>query len=401
MALLVVSILVNYIERGNLSVAAPAIKGELGLTEYELGKLLSAFFWTYAGCQLFAATGWLVDRFPVGWVLGLAYFLWSGATAVSGMTAGFVSLYVLRLMVGAAESVAYPAYSKILAGNFPEHHRGLANALIDVGSKVGPALCTLGGGLLIARFGWRAFFIGLGLGGMLWLLPWALWVPRDGAAQAAQAQDAPTILDVLRQRRAWGTFFALFCANYYWYFLLTWLPFYLVRERRYSMDRMALFGSLAYLAIGVSSLAGGYLSDRWIAAGATPTRARKTFLVAGLTLSTIIVPVAAIRDETIAMTLLMTACFVFGFWSSNHWAVSQTLAGPKAAGKWTGLQNGVGNLAGVVSPWVTGAVVTWTGSFFAAFAVAAAVALVAAALYLFAIGPVAQVTWPRHGEPAH
>jgi sugar phosphate permease len=159
------------------------------------------------------------------------------------------------------------------------------------------------------------------------------------------------------------------------------------------MDRMATFGALAYPAIGVSAIAGGWLSDRWIAAGATPTRARKTFLVSGLLLSTIIIPVGIVRDETAAMALLMTACFVFGLWSSNHWAVIQTLAGPKAAGKWTGLQNGVGNLAGVVSPWLTGAVITWTGSFLMAFVVASAMAVTGACMYLFAIGPVEQVRW--------
>jgi MFS transporter, ACS family, D-galactonate transporter len=393
LALLVLSILINYIERGNLSVAAPALKGELGLSEYELGKLLAAFFWTYAGFQLVAVTGWVVDRFHIGWGLGIAYFLWTGATALTGVAAGFASIFLLRMVLGAAESVAYPAYSKILAGGFPEHHRGLANALIDFGSKAGPAIGTLGGGLLIARFGWRAYFIGLGLAGMLWLLPWAVWMPRDRAAQVAQALDAPSILDVLHQRRAWGTFAGLFCANYYWYFLLTWLPFYLVRERKYSMDRMATFGAMAYLAIGISAIAGGWLSDRWIAAGATPTRARKTFLVSGLLLSTIIIPVGIVHNETAAMALLMTACFVFGLWSSNHWAVSQTLAGPKAAGKWTGLQNGVGNLAGVVSPWLTGAVITWTGSFLMAFVVASAMAVAGACMYLFAIGPVEPVRW--------
>ena len=255
------------------------------------------------------------------------------------------------------------------------------------------------GGLLIARIGWRAYFICLGLGGMVWLVPWAVWMPRDRAAQVAQAADAPTVVELLAERRVWGTCAGLFCANYFWYFLLTWLPFYLVRERRYSMERMATFGSLAYLAIGVSSVMGGWLSDRWIASGATPTRARKTFLAAGLTLCSIIVPVGLVHDETLAMTLLMVSCFMFGMWSSNHWAVSQTLAGPKAAGKWTGLQNGVGNLAGVVSPWLTGAVVTWTGSFFMAFVVASVIAAVGACMYLFAIGPVEQVRWARGAVP--
>jgi len=395
LALLVFSVFVNYADRVNLSVAAPPLKGELGLSEYELGKLLSAFFWTYAGFQLFGIAGWVVDRFHVGWVLGIAYFLWSGATAITGMVTGFTTLFALRLLLGMGEAVVYPAYSKILACNFPEHHRGLANALIDAGSKLGPALGTLAGGVLIGRYGWRAFFIAMGLGAMVWLIPWSIWRPRDAAIGSAVAREAPGLVEILGQRSAWGTFFGLFCCNYYWYFLLTWLPFYLVRERGFSMQKMALFGSLAYLTIAGAAVVGGYVSDRWIAAGGTPTRVRKTFTGGGLALASIILPVSIIRNENLAMALLLAGCYAFGTFCSNHWAITQTLAGPRAAGKWTGFENGVGNLAGVVAPWLTGALRTWTGSFYIAFVMAAAIALTGAAMYVFVIGPVAPVAWRR------
>jgi ACS family D-galactonate transporter-like MFS transporter len=403
--LLVLSIFINYIDRGNLSIAGPLLmaspeKGGLGLDPARLGSLLSAFFWTYALFQLLGVVGFLLDRFDVAWVFAAAYLAWSAATAATGLANSFVVLFGLRLLLGMGESAAYPSYSKILATHFPEHHRGLANALIDAGSKFGPALGTLVGGLLMARFGWRPFFFVLGAASLIWLLPWMKWMPRAEGAIAQHgahtAHPPPGVLHILRQRSAWGSFGGLFCGNYYWYFLLTWLPSYMVMERHFSMDRMATMGSLAFLAIGVSSALCGWLSDHWIAAGATPTRVRKTFTVGGLTLSTVILPVAMVNSKDLSMALLFVACIFFGMWSSNHWALIQTLAGPPAAGKWTAVQNGVGNLAGVVAPALTGLVVQRTGQFFWAFAVATGIVLVGAFFYMFVIGRIEQVDWsPR------
>src|SRR5207302_1099214 len=113
-----------------------------------------------------------------------------------------------------------------------------ANALLDAGSKMGPALGTLAGGILIASFGWRPFFFALGAGCLLWLVPWMIWRPRDNSATEETDRPMPSITEILVQRSAWGTFFGLFCANYFWFFLLTWLPSYLVKERHLSMNRM-------------------------------------------------------------------------------------------------------------------------------------------------------------------
>ncbi len=389
--LLAFSVFINYIDRGNLSIAAPMLKEELGISTAQLGILLSSFFWTYATFQI--VSGWLVDRFDVNWILAGGFFLWSLATAATGLVHGFVMLLVLRLILGIGESVAYPAYSKILAGYFPEHHRGLANALIDAGCRCGPGLGTLFGGFLMARFGWRPFFMVLGLASLLWLGPWIKWRPRHGSLAAQNAGEAPGVGEILSQPLAWSTFAALFCANYYWYFLLTWLPFYLVRERHFSMDTMATVGALAYFAIAFSTSLTGWLADRWIVSGATPTRVRKTCAATGLALATIILPVSVISDPTASMTLLILACLAYGIFSCSHWAITQTIAGPLAAGKWTGLQNCFGNFAGVVAPALTGFVVQHTGHFFWAFVVAALVSLTGSMVYVFLIGPVEPVKW--------
>ena len=161
--------------------------------------------------------------------------------------------------------------------------------------------------------------------------------------------------------------------------------------------KMAVLGALAFFAAAASSVVSGWLSDRWIAAGATTTRVRKTFTGAGLALATIILPVSVVRSDRTAMVLLMLACAFIGMWSSNLWAITQTLAGPRAAGKWCAMQNGVGNLAGVAAPWVTGWVVQRTGQFYFAFLVAAMVALAGSAITIFGIGPVEQVKFRRRG----
>jgi ACS family D-galactonate transporter-like MFS transporter len=399
LALLVLSIFINYIDRSNLSIAValPPPKG-LSLDPVRQGYLLSAFFATYALFQLLGIVGLVLDRVDVGWVYAIAFLVWSVATAATGMAIGFAVLFTLRLLLGVGESAAYPCYSKIFATHFPEHHRGLANGLIDAGSKFGPALGMLVGGLLMARFGWRPFFVVLGAASLVWLIPWLKWMPRgEGivAKSAVHADPPPGVMHILEQRSAWGSFAGLFCGNYYWYFLLTWLPSYMVKERHFSKEHMANMSALAFLAIGVSSALCGWLSDHWIAAGATPTRVRKTFTVGGLTLATIILPVAMVDSKDLSMALLFLACIFFGMWSSNHWALIQTLAGPPAAGKWTAVQNGVGNLAGVVAPALTGLVVARTGEFFWAFAVATGIVLAGAFFYMFVIGRIEQVDWSR------
>jgi len=389
--LLVFSVCINYIDRGTLSVAAPQLTAEMHLTATQMGYLLSAFFWTYAVCQIIG--GWLVDKYDVRWVYGIGFLLWSLATAATGLVGGFISLFVLRLLLGMGEAVSYPSYSKIIAGNFSERHRGIANAWIDAGSKCGPAIGNLVGGLMVASFGWRALFIGLGFGSLIWVIPWFVWGPRDKAEEVIKKVGAPSFAEILSKRDAWGTFIGLFCGNYIWYFLLTWLPFYLVRERHFTIEQMALVGSLPFFGIATTSVIGGYLSDNWIAKGGSPTRIRKMFVVGGLVLVNIMLPAVLIKDNNTAMIVLMVASLCFGFYSSNLWAITQTLAGPVASGKWTGMQNGIGNLAGVVAPTITGIVVDRTGEFFLAFVTAGVVSVLGALCFWFVVGPVKPIRW--------
>lgn len=392
-ALLAISVFINYIDRGSLSIAAPALKDELHFSDGQLGILLSAFFWTYAGFQI--VSGWLVDRFNVNWVMAGGFLVWSVATAATGLIHGFEMLMVMRLLLGVGESVAFPSYSKILAKHFPETVRGRANAFIAVGIAAGPAFGIFFGAMLIARYGWRPFFAGLGLLCLLWLLPWMRWMPRGPGLAVSHDAQTPRISEILRQRSAWGTFGGLFSYNYLSYFLLTWLPFYLVRERHFSMHNMGKIGGAAYLTLATSAMISGWVSDFWIARGGRITRVRKTFTAVGLGGASgfCLAVVVFSFDSRLALFFLFATCASAGLCTSNLWAITQTLAGPHAAGKWTGLQNFVGNFAGILSPALTGFVVERTGHFFWAFAAAAGVLMAGAMCWAFVVGPLEEVQW--------
>lgn len=393
LSLLVASIFLNYVDRSNLSLAAPLIEREFSLTATGMGRLLAAFFWTYALLQLFGISGWFADRFPVGPVLAVGLAIWSAATVLTGVLAGFTALFAMRLLVGAGESLAYPCYSRLFATHIPSHSRGRANALLDAASKLGPALGTLAGGALLLRTGWRVFFVILGAASLLWLVPWIRWMPKSPPVASAALMTGPGTLEILATRSAWGAFFGHFCGNYFWFFLLTWLPDYLVKARGFGMGEMVTITSIAYFAIAGATLAAGWISDRRITRGEPVTRVRKSMVVFGLTFSTIILPVAVVDNGNVSMALLFLACLGFGTYTSNHWAITQTLAGPLAAGRWTSLQNGFGNLSGIAASWITGVAVDRTHSFVPAFVLAAVVTITGAAMWGWVVGPVEQVKW--------
>jgi MFS family permease len=389
--LLGLSVFINYIDRANLSVAAPLLKDELGLSSAQLGLLLSAFFWTYASMQLVA--GWLVDRFEVKLVLAVGFLLWSLATAVTGVLHTFFALLVIRVVLGIGESVAYPSYAKIFANHFVESQRGVANSIIGAGQSLGPALGILFGGTLVARFGWRPFFIVLGLASLLWLLPWLRWMPHTTTTGALDMKQGPGLAEIVRHRSSWGTWIGHFCSNYFLYFLLTWLPFYVVRERNFSVDAMSKIGGATFLLAAISAPVCGWLSDRWISKGARATRVRKTFMGIGMTCNGLFLVGCAAAPDLLMVALLLLAGASFGLVSSNLNAITQTLAGPHAVGRWMGTQNFVANLAGAVAPALTGFLVGRTGHFYWPFLIASVIAWVGALNWVFVVGPVEPVVW--------
>ena len=395
LALLVAAVAINYVDRGSFAVANTDVAAEFRLDAFESGLLMSAFFWTYAACLVGA--GWLVDRFDVKWVYAGGFLVWSLATLSTGLANGFAALLAARLLLGVGESVAYPATSRFIVETFPERRRGLANALVDAGSKVGPAASMLVGGLVVSRWGWRALFLLAGAASLVWLLPWIALVPSRPAGSAARLADAarPTVGfgQLLRRRELWGTSLGFFCLGYVWYFLVFWLPTYFETERGFSKDAMALFASLPLWVMAGTTVLAGWTSDRLIAAGRDATAVRKGFLASGFLLCAAFMAAAvAATTDAACVAFLTAACGVLGLYTSNVWAVTQTLAGP-AAGRWTGVQNAIGNLGGVASPAITGWIVKETGSFSLAFTVASLTLVAGVAAYLALVGRVEPLDW--------
>jgi MFS family permease len=398
-ALLAIVVFLNFFDRSNLSIAAPLLKDELHLSASQLGLLLSSFFWSYTLCQIPA--GWIVDRYGANWVLAAGFFVWSCATLVTGLLHEFAALLAIRLILGIGESVAYPSCWSILARHFPEQRRGFGSAIVQAGQASGPALATFAGGMLMERFGWQPFFIVLGLTSLLWLVPWLRWMPKGQFTRTAQANRTYAgTLEVLRQRSAWGTCVGNFCVNWLLYLLLTWLPFYLVHERHFSLSTTAKIGGAAFLLKATSSITSGWLAHTWIARGASPTLVRKSFLCAGLIVSSLLFLISAgISASTPSLILLLAASACFGLSSPHGPAIIQTLAGQQLAGTWTGLVLFVANFAGILAPVATGFVVDRTGHFFWAFALAAAFAGVGVASYLWVVGTIKQVVWVGQAQP--
>lgn len=247
----------------------------------------------------------------------------------------------------------------------------------------------------MAAFGWRPFFIVLGLGSLLWLVPWIKWMPQRSHALHPDTCEGPTLLEFVQKRSAWGTCVGLFCGNYVNYFLITWLPYYLVRERHFSLTAMAKIGGTAYLLGACASILAGLISDRWIASGQTPTRVRKTITGGGIGIAGICLGLCVINGPIFCVVMIVLGVMLFATSSSNLWAITQTLAGPQAAGRWTGFQNCVGNFAGVIAPALTGFAVGRTGHFYWAWAILTMVALAGTASWVFLVGPVEPIVWTK------
>ncbi|MGA9794126.1 MAG: MFS transporter [Rhizomicrobium sp.] len=391
--LLALAIFINYIDRGNLATAAPLIQSQLHLSNVQIGLMTSAFFWTYTPAQL--VSGWLAERLNPYRTLTLGFAAWSLATALTGLAGGFLSLIALRFLLGFGESVAFPCVSKLFAKHVPASALGMANGFTQAGIGFGPAVGTVAGGFLMVQFGWRTMFVVFGVLALFWLLPWLRFTRRmpAPAQEPADLQPPPPLADMLSLREMWGCIIGHFTGNYYLYFILSWLPLYLVRERGLGIGEMAAISGLSYALFGICSLAAGWLADRWIAAGASVNRVRKTNAVVGYLGIAVCLTGVALGTRSQAIAWLMLSNVFSGMGGTSLWAITQTIAGPRAAARWVGFQNCLANFAGIFAPLITGFIADRTGSFVDAFLVTSAVAVVGALAWGLMIPRVQPVDW--------
>lgn len=393
--LLAAAVCINYVDRGNLATAAPLIQDELHLSSTQLGFLLSAFFWTYVTAM--TPAGWLAERYGARRVLACGVAIWSVATLLTGLANGLIMLLLLRLLLGLGESTAFPSASKALASEVPQSQLGLANGVLSFGYLVGPAVGTFLGGMLMARVGWRPVFVLFGCLSLLWLWPWLRTPHRPTAKAATVSGDVPSFARILRQRGLWGASLGHFASNYNFYFILAWLPVYLVKVRGFSMESMAAIAGAAYLINAISALLMGWGTDIWCRAGRSPDVIYKGVMALshvatiGCMMGMVLLPVSG------SIACLFGYQVVCGLSSPGVYAIPQILAGPKAAGRWVGVQNTCGNISGIIAPALTGMLIDWSGSFVSAFVLAAAINVLGVVGWLFILPKIAPLNWQQQG----
>jgi MFS family permease len=393
-AVLALAMFINYVDRGNLATAAPLIKGEFHLTATQMGVLLSAFFWTYAPSQ--PLIGWIAEHYGVRWPMTFGVAVWALATAATGFTTTFAQLLALRLLLGLGESVVYPCSSKALANSATNTERGRANAAMTVGCSIGPAFGTFVGGMLMAHAGWRIAFILFGFVSLLSVWPWlTLTRPVNIVRSNAPPASCPGIRSILAQRALWGASLGHFAFAYGLYFVLSWMPLYLVKEQGLSMSAMAGLGGVIYVFQALAAALGGFILDRRIAAGVSINLAYKVVLGGGMLCLAACFATSAIAGSAGAMLGIMIAGVLLGLVAPVMFASAQTLAGPDASGKWVGIQNAIGNIAGIVGPVITGITLDRTGHFAAAFIVAGIVVALGAFSWSVIIRRIEPADWVR------
>jgi MFS family permease len=403
--LVTAAVFINYIDRGNLATAAPLMQDELHLSASQLGILLSAFYYGYVPCM--PAMGWLAERFGAKRVLAGGVAIWSVATLTTGFAGSFVTLLALRVLLGIGESVAFPCASKVLAHAVEVGRLGVANGILSFGYLLGPAVGTLAGGYLMIAFGWRPVFIVFGLVSLLWLWPWSRVAIKPTATPARLAGDQPgsdqpgggaqpSFAQILSRRELWGASLGHFASNYGYYFIVSWLPFYLVKSRGFSMGSMVAIASWAYLLNASSALAMGWLADRWIRAGRSPTVVYKSIMAANHVAGIVCMIGMVMLPAAGSVAALFVFEIVSGCSYPGLFAIPQILAGPGATARWVGVQNAAGNVAGLIAPAITGILVDQTGLFDVAFALAAAVNVLGLIGWVLMLGKIAPIRWAQH-----
>ena len=384
------AVFINYIDRGNLSTAATLVQSQLSLNEAQLGVLFSAFYYGYV--PVMPLMGVVAERFGAKPVFAFGLALWSLATLLTGFAGGFISLLLLRILLGIGESGAFPCASKVLAAAVEPQRLGVANGILSFGYLVGPAVGTFLGGLLMARIGWRPVFFLFGLASLLWLIPWLrAEVPKP--IRSVQGIAGPSLKTLLRERALWGASIGHFASNYGYYFIVSWLPFYLVKARGYSLESMSVLASMAYLLNAGSAFGMGILADRWLRRGASATVVYKSimgFSHAGAVLCMIGM---MLLGETGSIVSLFAFEIIAGASYPGLFAIPQIIAGPEAVGRWVGLQNAAGNVAGLIAPTVTGFLVYSTGHFDLAFGLVAALNVLGCLGWVWVLPTVSAIDW--------
>jgi len=393
------AIAISYIDRANLAIAAPEIQKDLDIGPAEMGLLLSGFFWTYAFMQMPA--GWLVDKIGSRSALPIAVSWWSAATVLTAGASSIATMFGCRLLLGIGESGAYPACSKIVSQWFKPSQRAFATSIYDSGSRVGSALSIPLVALIVSTMGWKAaFLIAAGLG-FVWVIGWyALYRNPDESKntsevnelriQEAQIASRITWASLFKHRTLWGMMLGFFCFNLANYFFITWFPAFLIQSQGFSLKELGTVGMIPALVAIPAGWLGGYISDSLYKRGWSLTAARKTCLVGGLLMSSVITLSAFTTNIHLIMGLLAISYGSLAFTGASVWSLPGDVAPTnRHVASIAGIQNFASNLAGIVITTFTGFMVELTkGSFAIPLMLAGGACITAAFSYLVIVGKI-------------
>ena len=375
-------IAINYIDRASLSVAMPMIAKEFDLSPATQGLLMSSFFWTYAFMQI--PGGMLADRFGPRVVIVWSTLGWGFFQAIAAAATGWVSLLVTRLGLGAAEAPIYPAGGKLNGIWMTQNERGRGATLLDGGAPLGAALGALIiAGLLTHFDSWRISFVVAGVGTMIaGVFAWwyirnhprqhpgvneaeAAFIEQSHAADlAAEPSHASgKVMDFFKYRSVWGMFFGWMCFNALFYGLLTWMPSYLSKVHGMDIKQMGGAVFIMFFSGFVGEMVGGWIADKWKAAGASQAKVLRTlFGIASVIATVAIYNVARFKDP-VTIVILLSVTLFFLRWCGLFWCVPSILGTRNRVGFLGGVMNLGGNCAGIGVPILVGIIVQATGSY--------------------------------------
>ena len=367
---------VAYVDRVNISVAAPLIKKELALTPIELGLIFSAFAYPYAAMQI--AGGWAADRFGPRVILAGLSLLWAAGTILTGVSRSVASFVAFRLLVGFGEGGAFPTATRAFTWWLPVRERGFAQGITHSFARLGGAVTPPMVLAITARYGWRASFIILGAASLAWTVVWIasfrdtpdahpwitdveLSVIRAGAESPRETRE-PTPWQQIASRM-WLVTFVDFCYGWSLWVFLTWLPSYLSDARGFRLDQMAIMTTLPLLAGVVGDTLGGVMSDAIFRHTGSLRLARRALLVGGLGGAFVCIVPAVVTGSALGAVYLLAAAFFFlELTNAVLWTLPLDIAG-QHAGTAGGMMNTGFGVAGMISPVVFGALVQRTGRY--------------------------------------
>ncbi|QRX82944.1 MFS transporter [Glaciimonas sp. PAMC28666] len=388
---------ISYIDRVNISIIAPVLKQEMGLTPTELGLVFSAFAYPYAAMQILG--GWFADKYGPRLVLGILSIIWAIATILCGFSWGLWSLIMFRMLLGVGEGGAFPAATRSFTFWMPATERGFAQGITHSFSRLGGAITPPLVLLIVVQYGWRESFIILGIISLIWTC-FFVWLYRNtpiehkwitsaelteigvSSADAKEVSKGKTPWKEML-KRMWLVTFVDFCYGWSLWVFLTWLPSYLKDARGFDMKQLALFTALPLMAGVVGDTLGGVLSDYIYKKTGNLKLARRSLLVVGLGGALIFILPAIYTDTALtAVALLALSFFFLELTNAVLWSLPIDIAG-KYAGTAGGMMNTGFGIAGMISPAVFGFLVQTTGSYEVPFLISAGLLGVAAVCSLW------------------